>query len=96
MTREDVIDYFKECQRILSPSGKIFLTAYLKDGVPSITISPQGYKVKWTGPLHCVQYDKRFFEALLGERGVSVDHYSYEEIDEQTGVYISRMENDAA
>ena len=95
MTKEDVIEYLKECERMLSPSGKIFLTAYLKDGVPSITINPQGYKIKWTGPLHCVQYDKRFFEALLAERGLSVDHYSYEELDEQTGVYISKRKNDA-
>lgn len=92
MTKEDVRSYLKEFQRLLAPSGKIFLTAFIEDGVPDMTINPRGYKGRnWKGPLHCVRYKKDFFESLLAENGFGVNHFDYEkETDGQSALYISR------
>lgn len=89
MTSEDVRIYLKEFQRLLSPSGKIFLTAFIEDGVPDMTINPRDYKRKWTGPLHCVRYNKDFFESLLAESGFGVEHYG-----PAGALYISRRKKD--
>jgi len=95
MTSEDVRAYLKEFQRFLAHSGKIFLTAFIEDGVPDMSINPRGYGRNWTGPLHCVRYDKDFFESLLAENGFGVDHLDYEkETDGMSALYISRRNKD--
>jgi len=95
MTTDDIRAYVKEFQRLLSPMGKIFLTAYIEDGVPDMTINPPGYRMDWKGPLHCVRYNKDFFELLLAENGFEVDHFDYEtEADGQSALYISRRKKD--
>ena len=96
MTTEDIRVYLKEFQRLLSPMGKIFLTAFIEDGVPDMTINPQNYKANWEGTLHCVRYNKDFLESLLAENGFDVDHLDYEgETDEQSALFISLKKKDA-
>ncbi len=41
MTIEDINVYLSEFQRLLIPSGKLFLTAYIEEGVPDVTVNPQ-------------------------------------------------------
>jgi SAM-dependent methyltransferase len=89
MIAEDIKIYLREFERLLRPTGKIFLTAFIKDGVPTMSINPPGYAIPWSGPLHCVQYDRRCFEQMLASNGFLVDKYGAE-IDEQTSVRISR------
>lgn len=97
MTSEDVRAYLKEFQRLLARSGKIFLTAFIEDGVPDMTINPRGYRRNWSGPLHSVRYDKDFFESLLAESGFAVEHFDYEkETNGMSALYISRRKKDAA
>lgn len=70
--------YLKEFQRMLRPDGKIFLTAFLEEdeGIPDVTENPEGYLGReWKGPLHCVRYNRKFFEALLGENGFRLDGF---------------------
>lgn len=92
MIKEDVKVYLKEFQRLLAPSGKIFLTAFIEDGVADMTINPRGYKrIEWEGPLHCVRYNKDFFESLLAENGFVVDLYDHGKgPNGQSDLYISR------
>ena len=92
MTTEDVRSYLKEFRRILAPSGKIFLTAFIADGVPDISINPPDYSLKkWLFPLHCVRYNKDFFLTLLAENNFIVDQINYEkETDGQSALYISK------
>lgn len=91
MTEKDVQAYLKEFRRLLSPAGKMFLTAFIKEGVPNMTINPEGYGLRWTGPLHCVRYNRDFFEGLLKESGFILDYFEYAtETDDQSGLYISR------
>ena len=96
MTKEDIIIYLREYQRLLAPSGKIFLTAFIEKGVEDMTINPQDYgTVKWRGPLHCVRYNKDFFETLLTETGFCVDHFDYgKETNGQSALYISKTKKD--
>jgi ubiquinone/menaquinone biosynthesis C-methylase UbiE len=99
MLADDIRTYLNEFQRMLRPTGRIFLTAFLEDGVPPVTENPEGYLgQEWKGPLHCVRYNREFFEALLDENGFRLDN-SYRIGDKskgdapeegQSGLYISR------
>ena len=91
MDANDVQGYLKEFGRILNPDGKIFLTAFIEEGVPDVTENPEGYRLKWRGRLHGVRYDKSFFEDMLAENGFRLDQSDYEaESNGQSGLYISR------
>lgn len=68
--------YLKEFERVLAPDGGIYLTAFLEDGVPDVEENPEGYLGrKWKGALHCVRYDREFFEGLLDEAGFKLDRF---------------------
>ncbi|MCP4633038.1 MAG: class I SAM-dependent methyltransferase [candidate division Zixibacteria bacterium] len=92
MNKEDVAVYLKEFHRVLKPSGKIFLTGFVEEGVPDMTENPEGYRMKWSGPLHCVRFDKKYFENLLTVNKFSMDKFDYEnETDGQSGVYLTSL-----
>lgn len=99
MLAEGVRAYLKEFQRILRPDGRIFLTAFLEDGVPDVTENPEGYLgCEWKGALHCVRYNREFFEGLLDEYGFQLDRLASigdeqgsDHTDKgQRGLYISK------
>jgi len=88
---DDVRAYLKEFDRLLEPSGRVFLTAFLEDGVPEMEENPEGYGRSWVGPLHCVRYRKSFFETMANEHGFRIDRFDHaRETDGQSGVYLSR------
>jgi len=94
MIKEDVKIYLREIKRLLSPSGKVFLSAFIKSNAPNMTINPEGYQKKlglkrWSGKLQCVLYDRGFFESMLTEYGFKIDRT--EKINEwgQEGIYVS-------
>jgi ubiquinone/menaquinone biosynthesis C-methylase UbiE len=90
MTNDDVDLYLREFQRILAPKGRIFLTAYVEEGAPDMSINPSNYLMKWSGQLHCVRYSKNFIEVLLSKRGFKIDRFDYQqEADGQSGLYLS-------
>lgn len=88
--------YLKEFQRILRPEGRIYLTAFLEEGVSDVEENPEGYLgCEWKGALHCVRYDRQFFEELLDEAGFKLDRLgpgtgSGAGQQGQRGVYISK------
>lgn len=91
MLTDDVRAYLEEFRRILRPEGRVCLTAFLEEGVPDVTENPEDYKGKdWTGPLHCVRYNKDFFEGLLDENGLQIDGFDTEKVGFQRRVYVSR------
>lgn len=74
MLTDGVRAYLKDFRRILKPEGRIYLTAFLEDGVPDVEENPQGYLGReWKGALHCVRYNRKFFEKLLDENGFRLD-----------------------
>lgn len=93
MTDSDAKIYLKEFKRILKPSGGIFLTAFVEEGVKPVEINPENYKHEWTGELHCVLYDKKYIETLFQNSGFKVDNFEYEtETNDQSGYYLSVIE----
>ncbi len=93
MTIEDIKLYLKEFRRLLEPSGKIFLTAFVEENVPNITINPKNYKMTWSGPLHCVRYNKKYFESILKNFNFKIDNFEYgNETNGQSAFYLSRSD----
>ncbi len=92
MTTEDIRLYLKEFQRLLVPSGKVFLTAFLENEVPDMTVNPRNYRMCTTKePLLRVLYNKDFFYSLLTDNNFDVDRFDYEkEPDGQCALYLNK------
>lgn len=91
MISDEVQLYLREFQRLLTLSGKIFLTAFVENSVPDVSVNPDDYMRTWKGPLHCVRYGTDFFAAMLGEHGFQIDYMKRDLLaDGQNCLYISR------
>jgi SAM-dependent methyltransferase len=77
MVMEDIKIYLKDIKRILNPSGVIFLTAFIEDNVSDVTINPKNSLMNYSGPLHCVQYNKNYFISMLENSGFKIDKLGY-------------------
>ena len=85
MELADVEAYLHEFSRVLKPTGGIFL----EENVPSFTVNPKDYRTDWRGALHCVRFEKSFFEGLVEKHGLFVEKIDYAtETDGQCGVYL--------
>lgn len=74
---EELTTYLRAFRPLLAPGGRVFLTAYLEDGVPAVTVNPEGYLQAWTQPRHCVRYERAYFFDLVAGCGFRVDHYDH-------------------
>lgn len=92
MVTEDVNIYLEEIRRVLRPGGGVFLTAFVEEDVPEISINPEGYRrERWKGPLHCVRYNRAFFDGLITASGLKIDRFTHEtEMHGQSAYYLSR------
>ncbi|MBI3448826.1 MAG: class I SAM-dependent methyltransferase [Acidobacteria bacterium] len=91
MTEPEVRIYLGEMRRLLTPTGRIFLTGFVEEGVPQVVVNPDNYRQQWKGPLHCVRYERGFFEALLRQFGFILDHFEHgTETNGQSGMYVSK------
>jgi len=89
MIKEEVVFYLNEFKRTIKKDGRVFLTAFVEENVPEISINAEGSKKEWKGPLHCVRYDKDYFEELLTNEGFAVEAYESEmESDGQSAYYL--------
>lgn len=98
MLTDGVRSYLEEFQRLLRSGGRIYLTAFVEDNVPEVEENPQGYLGReWKGALHCVRYERGFFEKLLDESGFRLDGFDTSRgrsnvLDHgQRGLYISKL-----
>jgi ubiquinone/menaquinone biosynthesis C-methylase UbiE len=90
MRSYDIKFYLTEFNRIIKFDGKIFLTAFLEENVEDEVENPQNYRLHWNMPLHCIRFNKNFFQNLVNEKGFKIDRFEYEqETDGQTGIYMS-------
>jgi cyclopropane fatty-acyl-phospholipid synthase-like methyltransferase len=65
------IAYLQEFKRILSPKGRVYLTAFLEPNVPDCVENPTDYgSIKWQGRLHCVRYNLNYFLSLVNTAGL--------------------------
>ena len=54
--------------------------------MPEEEENPAGYgPIRWSGPLHCVRYERGFFEAMVRDAGLEVDRFEHgQETDGQS------------
>jgi len=83
--------YLAALARVLAPGGRVFLTAFVEDGVPPVTVNPEGYAfARCSGPLHVVRYERGHFTRTLGDAGFRVERFDHgAETDGQSGVYLA-------
>jgi SAM-dependent methyltransferase len=74
MAVEDARIYLREIRRVAKPGARIFISAFVEDGVPDVSVNPDGYLgLSPQGPLHIVRYERTYFLSLLHESGLKVD-----------------------
>lgn len=90
--------YLAELARVLAPGGRVFLTAFVEEGVPPVAVNPPGYAfARCSGPLHVVRYERGHLAGLVHAAGFHVDRHDYgAETDGQGGLYLSRHAGAAA
>ena len=87
----DVEFYAGELGRLVEPGGRVFLTAFVEEGVPAVEVNPPGYRREWSGPLHCVRYERSFLEGVLARGGLVLERMEQGvETDGQSGLYLTR------
>lgn len=78
MVAADVTAYAREVRRVLADGGRAVVTAFVEDDVPEQAINPPGYGPRtWRGALHCVLFDRVFFDALLAEAGLQTVEFRH-------------------
>jgi SAM-dependent methyltransferase len=60
-TEDDMRAYLKDFSRILDDKGKIFFTTFVEEDVPNISINPENYRMKCSGPPSYCEIQKRLF-----------------------------------
>jgi SAM-dependent methyltransferase len=91
MEPNDIKFYAKEFHRVLKPGGAVFLTAFVEESVPPVTINPENYHVPSSGPLNVARYEKGFFLDLLTQSGLSLTHFAHgADLDGQSVVHLRR------
>jgi SAM-dependent methyltransferase len=89
MIENDVRIYTREFRRLLSPGGTVFLTAFVEEGVPPVTVNPENYVMKCVGPLHIVRYEKAHLFSIFESCGFQVERFDHgKELGGQSGIYL--------
>ncbi len=74
----DTAAYLGLLSSALEPGGRALITCFVEDGVPDCVENPEGYgPLEWKGRLHCVRYDRAYFERLVDEAGLQVAGFEY-------------------
>ena len=88
---EDTSAYLGEVARLLRPGGRAFVTAFVEDDVPDQVENPVGYgPLEWRGPLHCVRFDRQFFEGMVRDAGLEVGSLGHGTEADGQSLYILR------
>jgi SAM-dependent methyltransferase len=96
LTEAHLVVYLTALRRVLVPGGRVFLTAFVEEGVPPVMVNPPGYAfARCSGPLHVVRYERGHFTRLLDEAGFGVERFDHgAETDGQSGVYLATKQAD--
>ncbi len=79
MGPEHVVAYASEIGRMLAPSGRAFLTAFVEPDVPDVSFNPEGYTpYEHDGsPLLVVRYSKTFLDTAFERAGLIVEEFRH-------------------
>jgi SAM-dependent methyltransferase len=87
--------YLREMQRLVRPTGTVFLTGFVEDDVPNVSVNPDGYLgLKPAGPLFLVRYQRDHFLSMIAAGHLKVDQIEQlgaEYFDSQTAFYLSKQ-----
>lgn len=87
----DIERYLSELRRVLRPGGSAFVTLFVADDVPDVSINPASGALAWQGPLHCVRFRRSLIEARIGDAGFTISQVADGvETDGQSGYYLQR------
>jgi SAM-dependent methyltransferase len=91
MELADIVHYLSELRRVLRPGGAAFVTLFVADDVPDISINPPSGALTWQGPLHCVRYRRSLIDDRIREAGFAISQFADGvETDGQSGYYLRR------
>jgi SAM-dependent methyltransferase len=91
MLVDDVAAYSLVISRLLAPDGHAMLTAFVEDDVQSWQENPEGYgPLQWKNRLHCVRYDRAFFEMVLHHNGLEVVKFVHGQETDGQSLYLLR------
>ena len=80
MLAKDIIFYLNEFNRVLIKGGRVYLTAFVEEGVVDVKENPNDYIDNSSGRLHRVRYEKYFFFKLVEDAGFKVNNFLHQEI----------------
>ena len=78
LIEKDVRIYTREFLRLLAPpGGRVFLTAFVEEGVPAVTVYPENYVMEWEcqGPLNTVPYEKGHLSSIYESCGFEAERF---------------------
>jgi len=83
MMSNDIAFYLKEFNRIINKNGAIYLTAFTEENVPNVSENPIDYlnETNKNGSLHRVRYEINYFNSLIKNSGLKIEHYLHQHID---------------
>lgn len=91
MDAAELADYLCEIRRLLKPGGFAWVTAFVEDGVPDATENPAGYgPIPWEGALHCVRFERGFFESTARSAGLAVSRFEHGQETDGQSSYVLR------
>ena len=80
MLSKVIIFYLNEFNRVLIKGGRVYLTAFIEEGVADVEENPSEYIDNSSGRLHRVRYEKDFFFKLVEDAGFKVNNFLHQEI----------------
>lgn len=89
MTADDVAGYGRTIASILALEGRAMMTAYVEQDVPDCEENPAGYgQLDWKGALHCVRFERTFFERTLWDGGLAVAEFVHGRETDGQSLYV--------
>ncbi len=95
MVPRDVESYIGEIGRILRPQGRCFLTAFVEDDVPDVTINPTDYvPYACDGPLVVVRFSRQWLFSTFQQHGLQVEDFRYHGsmFPNQSEIYLAKVD----
>jgi len=98
MLADDVAGYAATIADLLSregnrgTGGRAAVTCFVEEDVPDCEENPADYTaLTWDGPLHCVRYERRYFEdVLMRGAGLAVEEFVHGRETDGQSLYVLR------
>ena len=89
LTAEDAAFYLVEVRRLLAHDGVAWITVFVEEGVDLQHENPKDYgRLPWKGPLHCVRFERGYFERLIELANLSVVDFQHGGEADGQSVYV--------